>query len=128
MLARLILPIACLMAYSPTVRAGQIIFNCEVAITAIGHSPHHVVIDADHGVVRDNTTTTANGVKTPGADNLEEWVQVDNGVVAWGNRHFGHGPLTSKFELNLQTGEYTITSAANGQIGHGSCRGLAMTS
>ena len=28
-----------LMAYSPTVRAGQIIFDCEVAITAIGIPP-----------------------------------------------------------------------------------------
>ena len=39
MLARLILPIECLVAYFPTVRAGQIIFDCEVAITVIGRSP-----------------------------------------------------------------------------------------
>ncbi len=52
MLAGLILLTACLMAYSPTLRAGQVILDCEVVITAIGHSHHHVVIDADHWVVR----------------------------------------------------------------------------
>ena len=83
MLARLILLTACLLACSPTVRAGQIIFDCEVMFKPIRPcSPHHVVMDADHGNVIDNTVTTTDGVKTPNAGDLEEWVEVDDGVVA----------------------------------------------
>ena len=94
MLARPIRLTGCLMAYSPTVRARQIIFDCKVMFTPIRpYSPHHAVNDADDGIVGDNTITTAYGFKTPNADDLEEWVEVDDGVVAWGNRPVWHGLL-----------------------------------
>lgn len=72
--------------------------------------------------------TTGNGVKTPDAANLEEWVQIDGGLAAWGNRHADGSGFTSRFELKLQTGTFTITSTANGQIAHGWCHGPALTS
>ncbi len=51
MLARLILLTACLMAYSPTLRAGQIIFDCDVVFKVTGRATHHViVVDTEHGV------------------------------------------------------------------------------
>ena len=129
MLARLILLTACLMAYSPTVRAGQIIFDCDVVFKVTGRATHHViVVDTEHGIVRYDDMTTGNGVKTPDAENLEEWVQIDGGLAAWGNRHADGSGFTSRFELKLQTGTFTITSTANGQIAHGWCHGPALTS
>ena len=65
MLARLILLTACLMAYSPTLRAGQIIFDCDVVFKVTGRATHHViVVDTEHGIVRYDDMTTGNGVKT----------------------------------------------------------------
>jgi hypothetical protein len=78
-----------------------------------------------------SATTTwrrATASKRPTQRILEEWVQIDGGLAAWGNRHADGSGFTSRFELKLQTGTFTITSTANGQIAHGWCHGRALTS
>lgn len=129
MFLRLALTIACLMVLPQAAGARQITLECEVIFDPSGSQRLHLVtVDTEQKVVHDDDLTWVDGAANPASANLEEWAQVQDGVVSWGNRHTGPGAATSVFELNLQTGHYTLTSAANGRVSHGFCRNRALTS
>lgn len=127
--ARLILTVACCLVCSWAADAEPLVMQCEVVFDLTGHRPHNTItLDKDQGTVRDDGKDWLNGMTTPSARNLEQWVHVSDDMVTWGNQTDDGNRPTSLFQLDLRTGQYTATSTTNGRFSHGLCSGPGLIS
>lgn len=123
MLPRLLLALISCGVLAPAANAGPLRMACDVTDNQTGKMMHRVLsIDASSGIVRDNAMAFREGAISPFADNLEEFVQVENGRATWGNRRKDSKAGAGVFTLDLATGEYAFDSWFRGRLSHGRCR------
>jgi hypothetical protein len=82
MFPRVALSLACWLALSQTASAREIVMTCNVTADHTGEQMRRSVrIDTDARIVHDNTMTFIDGITSPLAPNLEEFVEVNKGVA-----------------------------------------------
>lgn len=123
MFPRSAVSLACWLALSQTASARQIVLTCNVTEDHTGeHTRRNLRIDTDARVVHDNTMTFVDGITSPLAPNLEEFVEVNQGVATWGNRKKTDKAGAGVFTLNLANGNYGMFSRIRGRLHHGTCQ------
>jgi len=123
MFPRVALSLACWLALSQTASARQIVMTCNVTADHTGEQMRRSVrIDTDARIVHDNTMTFIDGITSPLAPNLEEFVEVNKGVATWGNRKKTDKAGAGVFTLNLANGNYVMFSRIRGRLHHGTCQ------
>jgi hypothetical protein len=114
--------LACTLLGPLPAMARVIEFTCTVVMEGSGSSSlRRVRIDTDALTASDNEMTYAHGGASPYASNVEQFVNVSAGRIAWGSRVRDTGAGAGMFSIDTLTGRYTFSSRFRGLLGRGTC-------